>query len=333
MQSKTNFCRRFIAVIFSSLALMPAMANAQAVLYYVDGDNVGAFDFDTTSVNGSLIAQIGATGVAAGPHGNVYVGTDSSAPGFGDGPGVVEFNGTTGAMVGAGAFVPYTGNADSVINPQGMRFGPNGNLYIADVTNSEVHIYSSTGTSLGTLTGANIDQPVDVAFDSGGNLYASNGEGIGVSLGANQPFVDFVSAGTAAGIGMNIPKGLAFGPDGKLYVADEQSDKIFLFNADGSYNSVFANLDDAVGGAFVPSSLAFGPGGDLYVSGLDLSDSQGAIIGFHDGVFDGLLVSGLGNPGALAFTPNAIPEPSTWMLPAAFAALVWTGRRRKLAKA
>ncbi|HVU36988.1 MAG TPA: hypothetical protein VHC95_01500, partial [Opitutales bacterium] len=129
MQTKLNFLARLGAVIFCFLALWPAYARAQAVLYYVDGDNVGAFNFDTTSVNGSLIAQVGATGVTTDSHGYVYVGTDSSAPGIGDGPGVVEFNGTTGARVGAGAFVPYTGNADSVINPQGMRFGPSGNLY------------------------------------------------------------------------------------------------------------------------------------------------------------------------------------------------------------
>ncbi|HVU38145.1 MAG TPA: PEP-CTERM sorting domain-containing protein, partial [Opitutales bacterium] len=248
-----------------------------------------------------------------------------------DGPGVVEFNGTTGARVGAGAFVPYTGNADSVINPQGMRFGPSGNLYIADVTNSEVHIFSSTGTSLGTLTGDNVVQPTDVAFDASGNLYVVSGQGIGVSAGASVPFVDFVSTGTAATIGMNNPKGLAFASDGKLYVTDVQSDKIFLFDANGTFDSVFANLDTVTGGIFTPAYLTFGPNGDLYVSGT--GELSGEIIGFHNGTYDGVLVTGLNNPGSLAFTPDAVPEPSTWILPAILAGLIGVGRRRKRQKA
>lgn len=311
--------------LLGGVLLLAGVAHGQ-ILYFSDGDHVGNYNFATTSAQGSFISQIDATGVAVGSDHNVYVGTSSSAPTLGAGAGVVAFNGSTGTQVGSGAFVPFTGTpANNVNGPEGMRFDALGNLYIADVTNSEVHVYDSTGNSLGTITGDNLSQPYDVAFDGNGNLYVSGALGIGVSIGATQPFVDFVSAGTAAGVGMNSPVGMAFGPDGKLYVADSQSDKIFRFNANGTFSDVFADLDSATGGIFVPAYLTFDSANSLYVSGTDISGPGGEIIGFQNGTYGGVLVSGLVNPRSLAV---AVPEPTVWVLPASVAVAVLMARRR-----
>ncbi len=318
---------RFAAGVLFGLALMPACGQAQ-MLFYTDGDHVGLYNFSTTSVNGAFISQVDATGVALDANWNVYVGTSSSAPTFGAGAGVMAFNHSSGAPIGTGAFVPYTEiPANNVNGPQGMRFGPSGNLYIADTTNSDVHVYNSSGTSLGSLTGVTLSQPIDVAFDTGGNLYVTSALGVGVSAGATQPFMDFVSAGDATAIGMFAPSGLAWGPDNKLYVADTEADKIFRFNTDGTFDTTFANLDTLVGGIFQPYYLAITADGQLYVSGLNISVGDGEILGFQNGVYGGPLVVGLNNPRSLA----VVPEPATWLLPMVLVLGVVLLRRRKMA--
>ena len=103
-----------------------------------------------------------------------------------------------------------------------MAFAPNGNLYVADVTLSNVHEYDTAGNSVASLDAdpsAFFSQPTDVAFDSNGDLYVVNpGNGnVLKSIGGTQPFAEFVSPLSG---GLTIPQALTFGPDGKLYVLD-----------------------------------------------------------------------------------------------------------------
>ena len=74
-----------------------------------------------------------------------------------------------------------------------MAFAPNGNLYIADVTESNVHIYDTAGNSVGALGSAEMSQPTDVAFDASGNLYVVNPgmADVLVSIGGTQPLAEF----------------------------------------------------------------------------------------------------------------------------------------------
>src|SRR5262249_7026558 len=95
---------------------------------------------------------------------------------------VLEYDGRTGAPVGSGVFVP-AGSA-GLINPIGLTFGPNGNLFVG-----------SAGSA--SFTGRVLE------FD--GTTGAPVGSGV------------FVPAGSA---GLNAPVGLTFGPDGNLFVVD-----------------------------------------------------------------------------------------------------------------
>lgn len=61
---------------------------------------------------------------------------------------------------------------------------------------------------------------------------------------------------------LGVPFGIAFGPDGAMYVADGESDRVLVFDAAGS-------LLDTIGadGELVdPRCITFGPGGEIYVS-------------------------------------------------------------------
>ena len=182
------------------------------VVHRFDAATGAAILPDITLPSGSAFV----TGIAIGPGGDLFVAASSAAQ-------VFRYNAMTGAQIG-GPFVTFNGQNDGhdVQGPEGMAFAPNGNLYVADVTLSNVHEYDTAGNSVASLDAdpsAFFSQPTDVAFDAGGNLYVVNPGFADVlkSVGGTQPFAEFVSPLSG---GLTIPQALTFGPDGKLYVLD-----------------------------------------------------------------------------------------------------------------
>jgi hypothetical protein len=115
---------------------------------------------------------------------------------------------------------------------------------------------------------------------------------------------------------------LAFGPNGKLHVLDISgaTPQVLEYNADGTGQTVFTNFNSPgfTPADFEPANLAFGPNGNLYVDGLyldSLNPNQGEVLQISpDGSTSTTLVSNLTAPGFLAFTPTAVPEPSSLCL-------------------
>jgi hypothetical protein len=68
----------------------------------------------------------------------------------------------------------------------------------------------------------------------------------------------------AANTGLDFPKGVAFGPDGLIYVTSGANDRILRFTAARVYVDDY--VSPGVAGLDNPRSLAFGPDGDLYVT-------------------------------------------------------------------
>jgi DNA-binding beta-propeller fold protein YncE len=312
-----------LVCVFASLASAGPIPAQLGQLFITDSNGIERYDFQTAQTT-NLVAEsagaIGFTGIAIGPDGNLYASTQT--------PGqVIEYNPATGAQIGSGPFVFYEGTPPTpdphdVNGPEGMDFSPtNANLYIADVTVSNVHRYDTAGNSVISLTAPSLVQPTDVAFDAGGNLYVgSTGTAeILKSAGGTQPLSVFVS--TQSG-GLNDPGALTFGPDGMLYVLDVSNSKIFRYASDGTFDKVFADL-----GLFQPNDLAFGPDGKLYVAGIDLSLAQSEVIRLTAaGADDGVVVSsGLDNPQFIAFA--SVPEPSSLGLLASGGLLIWRRRR------
>jgi sugar lactone lactonase YvrE len=89
--------------------------------------------------------------------------------------------------------------------------------------------------------------------------------------------------------------GLAFGPDGRLYVGDNGSDKIFAVSPDGSAE-VFV---DGEGGLSDVDGLTFGPKGNLYAAGRD--NGEVVVIDPNGNAVDWL---DPGKPNAIGFAPD-----------------------------
>ena len=201
-------------------------------------------------------------GMAFGPDGNLYVISPLSSE-------VLRFNRTTGAFIDA--FV--TAGLGGLTDPTGLSFGPDGHLYVSDYTNSAVYRYDgNTGASIDTFVTTNVINPEDMTFGPDGNgdgeldLYVAddNAENVlrfqgplGVSPGTY--IDDFVAAGS-----VREAQGVAFGPDGHLYVSSWRDDEVLRFN-----RTTGAYIDDYVtpglGGLNTAGYFSFIPGHQVMV--------------------------------------------------------------------
>ena len=171
---------------------------------------------------------------------------------------------------------------------------PGDALYVAN-SNTGNSIVKFTPGGVGSLF-ASTSRPAGLAFDSAGNLYASNY--------FSNTITKFTPGGVGsvfASSGLSAPDGLAFDSAGNLYVTNQSGNTITKFTP-GGVGSVFAST-----GLNSPSGLAFVSAGNLYAANYSSNTiEEFSALGADLGVFAS---SGMHNPIGLAFGP--VPEPAT----------------------
>jgi sugar lactone lactonase YvrE len=276
--------------------------------------------------------------VVIGPHdGNLYIPTGHFR-GPGQAKAVLRFDGTTGAFVDE--FVER-GQMDM---PHAVTFGPDGNLYVGDrveENNSGVggrilRIDATTGEIMGefvTEFSGGLLHPLAHLFGPDGDLYVTD-EG---EPGLGDPDIkrydgttgafkgSFVATGSG---GLSAPLGLAFGPDGNLYVADFGIGAILRYQGPsgsmpgapmpsaGNSGAVF--VAPGSGGLLArPLGVIFGPDGnsdgeqDIYVSNITFTGFYGkdGNVKRYDGLTGAFIDTfvpagsgGLDDPNLISFT-------------------------------
>jgi len=299
-----------------SLLASPATTPAQVVLVasVFDG-SVQKYDINGTPL-GPLVAPGGvavASGMALSPdNSTLFVSSQATDQ-------VLKFDATTGTPSGT-----ITLPAGS--QPAGLKFGPDGNLYVSLFGPGVVNKYNpTTGSIIGTVM-SGLASPSGLAF-RGNTLYAAN-------LGAgNVQQANFDGTGqstiVAAGSGgLQSPIGQSIGPGGSLYVADLFGSAVRRYDPLGTPGS--NSLGDFNAGPQLanqfPSDIVFF-GGFAWVA--NLGPTQGAPLGtvmrFNEltGAFVDTFASGLFSASTLVI----VPEPSSLLL--AGAALAgWRFARR-----
>ena len=94
-------------------------------------------------------------------------------------------------------------------------------------------------TLLGSIThgGLPFNRPTNVSFSPNGDLYISDGYG-NARVHRFSPDGTLVQSWGEPGTGpgqFNLPHGIAVHPDGRIFVADRENDRIQIFSADGEY--------------------------------------------------------------------------------------------------
>ena len=138
----------------------------------------------------------------------------------------MEYNGTTGA------FISDFASGNGLNSPDGLAFGPDGNLYVDDTGGCEcIKRYDgTTGAFLGNLAPLG-DNPLGLTFGPNGELY--------VTL-AHSSEVVIQNPTTGATIGSfnaadGAQEGLTFGPNGDLYISGFATNLIGQYTATGAF--------------------------------------------------------------------------------------------------
>lgn len=312
---------------------------AQPVLLVSSGGNAQVLRYD--GVTGAFLGVSASggglntpAGLAINPNnGNLLVVSTQTN-------NVLQYNPLTGA------FISTFTSGGTLTLPDGMSYGPDGNLYVSGGTANNVQRFNGvTGSFINNFaTGAagNLFAAVfDVRFGGPNNdLYFTNQT-------LNFPTGSFSGVrrhnGTSGahiwnstGGSLGTPAGIAFGPDGLLYVASASGDNIQRFNATtGAFVDIF--VPTGSGGLDRPYGLTFGPDGHLYVTSYSGNAATSMVKRFHGttGAFIDNFVApnsgGLLNPTYLMFVDfSVIPEPTTLLLSGAgLATVLWFTRRRQ----
>jgi DNA-binding beta-propeller fold protein YncE len=203
------------------------------------------------------LVALGSAKVARADTFNIVV---SSITGSGQGK-LTEYSGTTGQFL-----VADSANNPNLHDPFSLAVGPDGNLYVSDLTYWGVHRYNAqTLNFIDTFVPHNsggLQYAFDLKFGPDGNLYVSDGTNSAVRryngvTGASMG--DFVPSGSG---GLLTPSIIAFGPDGNLYVSSEGTNQVLRYNGiTGAFMDVFIQPGH---GLNEPKGLVFA-GGYLFV--------------------------------------------------------------------
>lgn len=231
-------------------AMFPLPGSPQHVRryppFYVTGSRVNGvvIAFDEQGNYTGVLGQADPTdsqlvqpsAITYGPDGNLYV-TSSDAVDRTRGNEVLVYDGVSGEFK---EVFGQANNADSgLLNPTGIKFGPDGNLYVASAYTSQVLRYDGkTGDFMGVYATRNNGFPDNVVPE-------------------DLPVPDFTV--------------LVFGPDGDLYVTSLLENAVLRYagpNAanPGEFLGVYGQANANDSGLNQPRSIVFGPDADLYVT-------------------------------------------------------------------
>ena len=227
----------------------------------------------------------------------------------GDTDSVLAYDGETGA------FRHKFARRGGLTEPEGIAFGPDGNLYVSSRSDEVLRYDGRKGKFIDVFaSGHGLLDPAGIAF--GGpddDLFVGSGltdDGRGNQIlhfdGATGAFKAVVDPGNLAGL--DDPEALVFGPDGLLYVTStpEAGPGEVLRYDPATDTFVDKFVPAATSSILDPTGMVFGPDGDLFLSSAETSEVKryDGTTGAPQGVFVSAGLGGLQEAEGLAFGPD-----------------------------
>lgn len=162
----------------------------------------------------------------------------------------------------------------ALLKPLGLDVDLAGNLYVADATAKEVKIYTRDGKFLRKISGSKLfDRLSSVSVDQAGTrLYVVDIGGVSsehhrvrvFDAQSGKHLYDVGKRGGGAGE-FNLPRDVAVGKDGRLYVVDGGNFRVQIFDNQGKYLKSFGSIGKQVGNFARPKEIAADVDGNVYV--------------------------------------------------------------------
>lgn len=176
--------------------------------------------------------------------------------------------------------------------PTGVAADGQGNLYVADTSGHQIHVYGPDGQLVRSLGGfgngsGQLYEPRGVAADAQGNLYVADtwnarvvkfspaGEPLGSWGSGDQDLGDgrraTITDGTQAGndaspLGLFGPRGVAVDARGNVYVADTGNKRVVVTDGEGAFLYQFGYAGSEPGAFNEPTGVAVDEQGNVYVA-------------------------------------------------------------------
>lgn len=158
--------------------------------------------------------------------------------------------------------------------PLGLDVDQSGQIYVADASAKAIMIYDRDGRFLRKIGGKDLfDRLSSVTVNRAGTrVYVVDIGGVDSENHRVRVFdptsgrhlMDIGTRGDGPGQ-FNLPRDLAIGKDGRLYVVDGGNFRVQVFNADGSYRESFGSVGRQLGSFARPKEIATDPDGNVYV--------------------------------------------------------------------
>lgn len=159
--------------------------------------------------------------------------------------------------------------------PLGIDVDGAGKLYVADASNRVVHVFDRDGAYMMKIgDGKQFDRLSSVAVDHDGTrVYAvdiggvkSENHRVRVFDAKTGEFLMDIGKRGGGNAEFNLPRDLAIGRDGRLYVVDSGNFRVQIFDRDGKYISSFGKVGKQMGDFARPKEIAADPDGNVYVA-------------------------------------------------------------------
>lgn len=231
-----------------------------------------------------------------------------------------------------GSFVRAWGEG-IFVRPHGLRFGPNGNLYLVDDNGHCVHETTPDGKLIRTIGtkgqpsdtgyagslesikgGPPFNAPTNIAFGPTGDLYVTDGYR-NTRVHRFNTRGELVSSFGGPGNGpgqFNLPHGIAVTKDGRVLVADRENDRVQVFDLEGKHLAIWSdvlrptNIDVDRAGRIYVAELWRRVGQDSYVHGPTTVDKPGRVSIFDN---EGKLISRFGDSSERRNEPGYFVAP------------------------
>jgi len=270
--------------------------DTKGILTTIAGNGTAGFTGDGAAATSAEMNF--PTGLALDSGGNLYIADFQNLR-----VRKINTSGTINTVAGNGV-LSYSGDGGPALSaqmnsPRGVAVDSAGNLYIADTNNNVIRKVASNGivttfagnaTAGGngdgsTATGAQLNGPLGLAVDAGGNLYIADTQNSRIRKVSAGGTISTVAGNGTPGYGgdgsaataalLNFPTAVALDSAGNLYIADLNNNRIRMVSPGGTITTVAGNGSSGYVGdgaaavnarLFTPQGVAVDAAGNLYIA-------------------------------------------------------------------